>query len=78
VTITTSSPVNLQIGLEGDFVFNFGSTGCPLDGSVVSGSCTVGVAVGTTEFPGRRQGVLTISETTFGTSKTVRLAARVS
>jgi hypothetical protein len=78
VIVTTSSPVNVQIGLEGDFVFNFGATSCPLDGSVVSGSCTIGVAVGTTEFPGRRSGTLTISETTSGTSKTVRLAARVS
>jgi hypothetical protein len=77
VVVTSSSPVTLNYFLNGDFIINFGATSCPQSG-ILSGSCTIGVQVGTTEFPGRRSATLTISESTFGTSRTVRLAARVS
>jgi hypothetical protein len=77
VVVTSSSPVTLNYFLNGEFIINFGATSCPQSG-ILSGSCTIGVQVGTTEFPGRRSATLTISESTFGTSRTVRLAARVS
>lgn len=77
VIVSSSSPVTLSYSLDGDFILNVGNTSCP-QGGTLAGGCTIGVDVGTTQFPGRRSGILTISESTFGTSLTVRLAARVS
>lgn len=77
VIVTSSVPVALDYFLNGDFIINAGATTC-VRFSTLAGSCTIGVSVGTTEFPGRRSGTLTVNESTTGTSKTVRLAARVS
>jgi len=77
ILVSSSSPVTLSYSLNGDFILNAGNTSCP-QGGTLAGDCTIGVDVGTTQFPGRRSGTLTISESTFGTSRTVRLAARVS
>lgn len=77
VVVTSSSPLTLTYSLDGDFVINSGATSCP-QGGTLSGACTIGIQLLATELPGRRSGTLTISESTFGTSRTVRLAARVS
>ena len=77
VVVTSSTPVTMDFFLNGDFIINPGATSC-VRSSTLAGSCTIGVSVGTTEFAGRRAGTLTITESTTGTTKTVRLAARVS
>jgi hypothetical protein len=77
LVVTSSALVTLHYSLNGDFLINIGNTSCP-QGGAFAGSCTIGLDVGTTQFPGRRSAILTISESTFGTSRTVRLSARVS
>jgi hypothetical protein len=60
----------------GDFIINPPLTDCP-QGGTLAGGCFLNVKVTTTDIPGRRNATLAISESTFGTSLTVRLSARV-
>ena len=75
--VNAYKPVTLSYQVTGDFLINAPATGCP-QGGTVSGSCYLEVKVATTDTPGRRAGTLVISESTFGTSLTIKLAARVS
>jgi hypothetical protein len=60
----------------GDFIINPLQGDCPQNGTLAA-SCYLSVKVTTTDIPGRRTATLVISESTFGTSLSVRLAARV-
>jgi hypothetical protein len=76
--VTASSPVTVSYQIDGgDFIINPASTTC-VQGGTLTGSCNLSVKVATTEIPGRRSATLVISESTSGTSVTVRLSARVS
>ena len=75
--VNVYQPVTLSYQVDGDFLINSAVTNCP-QGGTVSGSCYLEVKVATTDTPGRRTGTLVISESTFGTSLTIKLTARVS
>jgi hypothetical protein len=74
VIVSSSSPVSIQYSAEGEFGINFGGTFCS---GTLSGSCSIRVEVQSTEIPGRRSGNLLIEDLTNGSTKTVRLSARV-
>ena len=78
IYVNVYEPVTLSYQIDGgDFIINSAATTCP-QGGTVDGSCYLSVKVATTDVAGRRRATLVISESTFGTSLTVRLAARVS
>lgn len=78
MVVSASSPVTLHYEIEGaDFVINPALTTCVQD-VTLTGGCFLNVKVATTDSPGRRSGTVVISESTSGTSRTVRLSARVS
>ena len=75
--VHASSPVTLSYQVDaGDFIINPALTTCP-QGGTLAGGCFLNVKVTTTDIPGRRTGTLVISESTSGTSLTVRLSASV-
>ncbi len=75
--VTAFSPVTLSYQINGgDFIINPALTTCPQDGTL-NGGCFLNVKVATTELRGRRSATLVITESTFGTSRTVRLSATV-
>ena len=80
--VGASSPVTLSYQVDGDFEINSAVTTCPqggtLEGGTVNGSCYLNVKVTSTATPGRRTGTLVISESTFGSTLTVHLSAKVS
>jgi hypothetical protein len=75
--VHSASPVTLSYQIDGgDFIINPLQGNCPQDGTLAA-SCYLSVKVTTTDIPGRRTATLVLSESTFGTSLSVRLAARV-
>ena len=78
IYVNVYQPVTLSYQVDGDFLVNAPVTTCPQGGTVSAGSCYLSVKVATTDTRGRRTGTLVISESTFGTSLTIKLAARVS
>ena len=72
------SPVTFSYQIDGaDFILNPLVSTC-VQGVNPQGTCYIGVKVATTDIPGRRTATLVISESTGGTSVTVRMSARIS
>ena len=77
VIVHTTTPVTLAYQVEGsDFEINSGLTTCA-QGGMVADACFINVKVASYDAPGRRVGKLIISESTTGTSLSVRLTARM-
>jgi hypothetical protein len=76
VALSASVDVSYDWSVEG-FTVNFANSNCDGSFDLSNSSCVITVVAFTSQ-PGRQEGIMTITDRSTGTTRTVRLTARVS